>query len=183
MNKIFHERILLKNAPNIFELHKIKQVILIDNVHFYMYLHIASIESLAGNKCNLFHRPFLTSIIWFLNLAEAFRNDHEAACSTALRSATEKNGMGGYITVPCSSKMTQRSSTADWLKFYRRHQIGYDGTHTEQIFNFEITLCYNSCISYCKLVDTVNFDLYYCTRQLNMLFYILFNQISYKNNT
>ena len=40
-----------------------------------------------------------------------------AACGTAFRSATERNEMGGYITVSCSSKMTQRSSTADWLKF------------------------------------------------------------------
>ena len=54
---------------------------------------------------------------WLLILAEAFRNDHVVACNTALRSPTEKIEMGGYVTVPCSSKMTQRSSTADWLKF------------------------------------------------------------------
>ena len=47
---------------------------------------------------------------------QAFRNDHVAACSTARRSATEENEMGGYVTVPCSSKMTRRSSTADWPK-------------------------------------------------------------------
>ena len=50
-------------------------------------------------------------------LAEAFRNDYVAACSTALRSAIEKNELGGYVTDPCPSKMTHCSSTADWLKF------------------------------------------------------------------
>ena len=40
-------------------------------------------------------------------------NDDVAACSTALRSAIEKNEMGGYVTVPGSSKMTQCSSTKD----------------------------------------------------------------------
>ena len=91
---------------------------MIDKVHVYMCLHIASIKSTAGNKTRLFHSPLLISTSWFLILAEAFRNDHIAACSTALRSATEKNEMGGFVTVPCSSKMTQHSSTADWLKFW-----------------------------------------------------------------
>ena len=86
-------------------------------VHVYMCFHIASIESTAGNKTRFFPSPFLISTIWFLILAEAFRNDRVAACSTALRSATEKNEMGGCVTVPCSSKMTQRSSTTDWLNF------------------------------------------------------------------
>ena len=86
-------------------------------VHIYMCLYIASIKSTAGNKTRFFPSPFLISTSQFLILAEAFRNDHIAACSTALRSATEENEMGGYLTVPCSSKMTQRSSTADWTKF------------------------------------------------------------------
>ena len=90
---------------------------MMDKVHVYMSLHIASIKSTAGNKTRLFPSPFLISTSWFLILAEAFRNDHVAACSTALRSATEKNEMGGYVTIPCLSKMTQRSSTADWLQF------------------------------------------------------------------
>ena len=44
--------------------------------------------------------------LFLLAGSEAFRNDQVAACSTAPRSATEKNEMGGYETVPCSSKMT-----------------------------------------------------------------------------
>ena len=84
-----------------------------DKVHIYMCLYIASTESTAGNKIRFFLSPFLTSTSWFLILAEAFRNDHVAACSTALCSSTEKNEMGGYVTVPRSSQMTQRSSTAD----------------------------------------------------------------------
>ena len=83
-----------------------------------MSLHIASIESTAENETRLFPSPFFISSSWFLNLAEAFRGHYVAACSTALRSATGKNEVGGYVTVPCSSKMTQRSSTADWLKFW-----------------------------------------------------------------
>ena len=86
-------------------------------VHVYMCFYIASITSTAGNKARLFPCPFLISTIWFLILAEAFQNDHVAACSTALRSPTEKSEMGGYVTVPCASKMTPRSSTADWLNF------------------------------------------------------------------
>ena len=79
-------------------------------VHVYMCFHIALIKSTAGNKTRLFPSPFLISTIWFLILA-----DYVAACSTALRSATEKNEVGGYVTVPCPSKMTQRNSTADGL--------------------------------------------------------------------
>ena len=75
-----------------------------------MCLHIGSFKSTAANKKWLF--PSL-----FLILSEAFRNDHVAACSTAIRSAAEKNGKGGYVTVPCLSKKTQRSSTVEWLKF------------------------------------------------------------------
>ena len=119
-----------------------------------MFLHNASIKSTAGNRTRLFRSPFLISTSWFLILAEAFQNDHVAACSTALCSATEKNEMGGYVTVPCSCKMTQRSSSTDWLEFWWHHQIGYDGTHTEQMFTFKVTLCNNSCNSYCKLLQT-----------------------------
>ena len=83
-----------------------------ERIHVYMCCFIASVESTAGNKNRFFCSPLLISTSWFLILAEAFRNDHVAACSTALRSATEKNEMGGYVTFPRSSKMTQRSSTA-----------------------------------------------------------------------
>ena len=85
--------------------------------HVYMFLHIALNKSTAVNKIRLFPTPFLISTSWFLILAEEFRNDHVATCSTALRSAAEKHEKGGYVTVPCSSKMTQRSSTVEWIKF------------------------------------------------------------------
>ena len=74
------------------------------------------INPLPVRKLSFFLSPFLNSTRWFLIIAKAFRNDHVAACSTALRSATEKTEMGGYVTLPCSSQLTQRSSTADWLK-------------------------------------------------------------------
>ena len=64
-----------------------------------------------------FIRSFLISASWFLILTEAFRNSYIAACSTARRSATEKNEMSNYGTVPCLADMTQRSSTADWIIF------------------------------------------------------------------
>ena len=52
-----------------------------------------------------------------LTLAGAFRGAYVAACSTAFRSTTEENDSGGYVDVPWPSKVKQRSSTADWLKF------------------------------------------------------------------
>ena len=88
-----------------------------DEVHVYMFLQIASTKSNAGSKSRLFCSPFFMSTSWFLILAEALRNDYVAACSTALRSATDKTEMDGYITVPCSSKMTQHNITADCPKF------------------------------------------------------------------
>ena len=85
-------------------------------VHVYMCLHIAPIKSTAGNKTRFFPNPFLISTSSLLILTEGLRNDYVAACGTALRGATEKNEMGGYVIVPCPFKMTQRSSTSDWLK-------------------------------------------------------------------
>ena len=79
---------------------------------------MASINSTAGNRTRLFPIPFLNSTSWICVLAEALRNDQIAACSTALRSDTENNEMCGYVTVPCSSKVTQRSSTAYWIKLW-----------------------------------------------------------------
>ena len=52
-----------------------------------------------------------------LTLAGAFCGGYVAACSTAFRSATEENDSGGYVDVPRPSKVKQRSSAADWLKF------------------------------------------------------------------
>ena len=71
--------------------------------------------NLFWNKTRLFPTPFLVSTGWFLILAKVFQNDYVAACSTARRSATEKNELGGYVTAQFSSKMTQHNSTADWL--------------------------------------------------------------------
>ena len=90
---------------------------MMDKVHVYMWLRTASIKPTAGNKTRFFLRPFHISTSSRLTLAEAFRNYHVAACSSSLRSATEENESGGYVTVPCLSKMTQQSSTQDWLKF------------------------------------------------------------------
>ena len=89
-----------------------------DKVPVYMCLHFASIKSTAGNKSKFFPSPFLICNSRFLNLAEAFLNHYLAACSNALRSATEKKEMGCYVSVPRPSKMKQRSITAHWLKFY-----------------------------------------------------------------
>ena len=79
-----------------------------------------------------------------LTLAGAFPGDYVAACSTAFRSATEENDSGGYVDISCPSKVEQICSTAEWLKFLWRHQISYDGTHTEQILTFKVKLCSDS---------------------------------------
>ena len=90
---------------------------MMDKVHLYICLHAASIKYNAGNKTWFFPSPFPVSTSSRLTLAGAFRNDHVAAFSTSLRSATEENESGGYVTVLCPSKVTHLSSTADWLKF------------------------------------------------------------------
>ena len=82
-----------------------------------MWLHFASVKTFVGNKTRLFPSPFHVSTSSLLTLAGALRSDHVAACSTAFRSATEKNDSGGYVDVPCPSNVKQGSSTADWLKF------------------------------------------------------------------
>ena len=82
-----------------------------------MWLQTASIKSTAVNKTRHSASPFDVSTSSRLTLAGELRNDHVAPCSIALRSATEENDSGGYVTVPCPSKVKQRSSTADWLKF------------------------------------------------------------------
>ena len=66
-------------------------------------------------ETRLFPSPFLVNTGCFLNLEKVFRNGYVAACSTALRSATEENDSGGHVYVPCSYKLTQHKSTADWL--------------------------------------------------------------------
>ena len=79
-----------------------------DKVHVYMWLHTASIKSTAGNQTMIFPSPFYISISSRLTFIEAFRNDQVADCSTTLRSATEENESGGYLTVPFSSKVPVR---------------------------------------------------------------------------
>ena len=90
---------------------------MVDRADVYMWSQTASIESTSGNKTRLFSSPFHVSNSSRLTLAGAFRNDHVAACSIVLRSATEENESGGFVTVPCSSKVTQHTRTGDWLKF------------------------------------------------------------------
>ena len=55
-------------------------------------------NSLLGTKLGFFPSPFHISAISRLTLAEAFRNNHVATCSTALRSATEGKESDGYVT-------------------------------------------------------------------------------------
>ena len=98
-------------------LHKIKFHIKAEKVHVYIWLHTASVKSTVENKTSLFTSPFHVSTSSRLTSAGEFRSDHVAACSTALRSTTEKNESGGYVTIPCPSKVKQHSSTVDWLKF------------------------------------------------------------------
>ena len=80
-------------------------------------LHATSIKTTVWNKLGLYPSPFHIYISSRLTSAGAFRGGYVAACSTAFGSATEENGPGGYVDVPCSSKVKQRSSTVDWLKF------------------------------------------------------------------
>ena len=82
-----------------------------------MWLKTASIKSTVGNKNMFFSSPFHVSTSSRLTFARAFRKVYVAACSTALRSATEENESVGYVAIPCPSKVKQRSSTADWQKF------------------------------------------------------------------
>ena len=80
-------------------------------------LHAALIKTTVWNKLGVNPCPFHVSTSSGLTLAGAFRGGYVAACSTAFRSTTEKNDSGGYVDVPCPSKVKQSSSTADWLKF------------------------------------------------------------------
>ena len=68
------------------------------------------------NETRHFPSPFLVFTSSRLTLARAFRGDYVAACSAAFRSTTEENDSGGYVDVPCPSKVKQRKSTADWLR-------------------------------------------------------------------
>ena len=72
---------------------------------------------LLGTKLGFLLVPFTFLPAQAFPLAGAFRVDYVAACSTALRSASEENGSGDNVTVPCPFIVTQHSRTADWLKF------------------------------------------------------------------
>ena len=91
-----------------------KYIKVIEKVHVYKCLHLASCKFTAGSKARFFPGPFHFSTRWFCILAEAFRNDHVAAFSTALRSAAENYEVGDYVTARRSFKVPQRSSLADW---------------------------------------------------------------------
>ena len=82
-----------------------------------MWLHTASDKPTVGNKTRLFPSRFHVSTSSRLTLAGAFQSDHVAAGSTVFRSAFEEKDSGDYITVPCSSKLKQDSSTVDCLNF------------------------------------------------------------------
>ena len=90
---------------------------MLEKVHVYIWLHTASFKPTVENRTRLFPSPFRVSTSPRLTLAGAFRSVYIAACSTALRSVTKENESGGYVAVPCPSKVKQRSSIADWLKF------------------------------------------------------------------
>ena len=75
------------------------------------------LKTTVWNKLGINPTPFRISASSGLTLAGVFRGGYVAACSTTLRSATEENDSSGYVDVPCPSKVEQRSSTADWLKF------------------------------------------------------------------
>ena len=82
-----------------------------------MWLKTASVKATVEIKTSLFPSPFRVSTSSRLTIAGVFRSDYGAACRTTLRSATEENESCGHVAVLCPSKMKQRCSTADWLKF------------------------------------------------------------------
>ena len=81
-----------------------------------MWLHTASTKSTVWNKIRFFPSPFHVSTKSRFTLAEAFRSDYVAACSTAFRSASEENESCGHVAPPCPSKVKQRSSTIRWAE-------------------------------------------------------------------
>ena len=68
-------------------------------------LNAASIKTTIWNKLGVFPSPFHVATGSGLSLAGAFRGGYVAACSTAFRSTPEENGSGGYVVVPCPSKV------------------------------------------------------------------------------
>ena len=76
----------------------------------------ASVNYNFGNKTRFFS-GLLIATSWFLILAKALRNGYVVVSSTPRGGTTAKNEMDGHGNVPCLAKMTQHSSTADWIKF------------------------------------------------------------------
>ena len=79
----------------------------------YKYLrnHCASFVDKFWNGSRLVSSSFILPTSWFPILAQAFRNAYVVACSTARRSAAEKDELSGHGSVPCLTKVTQHSST------------------------------------------------------------------------
>ena len=75
-------------------------------IQVYMALHTASIKPTAGNKTRLSPSLFHVSTSSRLTMAGALWNEYLAACSTALRSATEKKESG------CNHSVSIQSDTA-----------------------------------------------------------------------
>ena len=65
----------------------------------WILLDFEAEETLFWNETMLFPSTFLVNTGWFLILEKMFRNDYIAACSTALRSATEENESAGHVDV------------------------------------------------------------------------------------
>ena len=118
-----------------------------------------------------------------INLAKAFRNGYVVACSTACRNATAMIELDGYGAVPCLFKMTPHSSRPDWIKIWRPHQIGNNGTRTERTFTLNVSHCNCSHITYSKLLNIVFCSLNHCTYEVFGWFIVINTGLSYKRSS
>ena len=85
-----------------------------ENLDHTFEVFLQRLYPLLGTKLGFFSPFFIaTNLI----LAKAFRNGYIVACRSARRSATAKQEMDAYGTVPQLSKNTQHCSTADYIKF------------------------------------------------------------------
>ena len=123
----------------------------------YMWLHTASIKSTVGNKTRHLPSPFHVSSSSRLTLAGAFRSDHVAACSTALRSATEENESCRYVAFRVHPKWSSIvAQRIGWNSFDVTRSVT-----TEHIRNKYSPLKSISVIivnRFWKLVETVSVD-------------------------
>ena len=81
----------------------------------FIRFHCASNNFTFWSGTTLLPSSVLVSTSWLVILVKAFRNGYVVACSSARRSAADKNEMKGWRTVTCLAKMIQHSSTADLL--------------------------------------------------------------------